>query len=60
MAYLYILMGIPGAGKTTFAKTVLKNAIWISSDQLRKELLGKEMTLQKHAYIHKIMKIYYI
>lgn len=56
MAYLYILMGIPGAGKTTFAKTILKNAVWISSDQLRKELLGKEMTLQKHAYIHKIMK----
>lgn len=39
---LYMLIGIPGCGKTTFAKKYLTktNTIIISTDEIRKELTG--------------------
>ena len=40
---LNILIGIPGSGKTTFAKSKLfENCIYLSSDEIRKELYGFE------------------
>lgn len=46
LANLTILIGIPGAGKSTIAKDYLKDhindTIWCSSDQIRKELYGDE------------------
>ena len=44
MATVYVLVGIPGAGKTTYTKTVLKDAVCIGSDMIRKEYYGAEMT----------------
>ena len=44
-ATLYLLVGVPGAGKTTWAMQHPK-LVHISSDAIRKELFGKEMTLQ--------------
>ncbi|MDP2090826.1 MAG: AAA family ATPase [Candidatus Gracilibacteria bacterium] len=41
--YIYILIGLPGSGKSTYAMTHKKeNDIVLSSDILRKELLGDE------------------
>ncbi len=56
MPTLYIMVGIPGAGKTTYAKEKLKHAIRIGSDDLRKEFFGKELTLKGHRFIHAIMR----
>lgn len=39
---LYILVGIPGCGKTTWAKNVLAYIKHISSDDIRKELFGDD------------------
>lgn len=55
MATLYIMIGIPGAGKTTYAKYSLSHAEYIGADALRKELYGKELTLRGYRKIHKIM-----
>ena len=34
-----LIMGLPGAGKTTFARMIVSylNAIWLNNDELRKE-----------------------
>lgn len=39
---LYILIGIPGSGKTTFAKKYLNkiNTVLVSTDEIRKKLTG--------------------
>ena len=50
MATLYIMVGIPGAGKTTYAKKKLKHAIRIGSD-----FFGKELTLKGYRAIHATM-----
>lgn len=44
MATVYVLVGLPGAGKTTYAKTMLKNTVILGTDMIRKEYYGKEMT----------------
>ena len=44
MAIVYILIGLPGAGKTTYAETKLGDALSIGTDMIRKEYFGKEMT----------------
>lgn len=35
---LHVLAGIPGSGKTTWAKTMLPSAAYVSSDDIRAEL----------------------
>ena len=42
MANFYMMVGLPGSGKTTFAHNIEKGAIVISSDIIRKELWGSE------------------
>ena len=44
MSKLIVMCGLPGSGKTTKAKTLSEeyNATYISSDDLRKEMLGDE------------------
>lgn len=55
MATLYILSGIPGSGKTTYAEKHLSHAVYIGSDAIRKEFYGKEMTLRGYWMIHRLM-----
>lgn len=42
MANFYMMVGLPGSGKTTFAHNIEKGAVVISSDSIRKELWGSE------------------
>lgn len=42
MANFYMMVGLPGSGKTTFAYNIEKEAVVISSDIIRKELWGSE------------------
>ena len=35
MPTLYIMVGVPGAGKTTYAKNKLAHAVYIGADALR-------------------------
>ena len=53
-ATLYLLVGVPGAGKTTWALQH-PELVHISSDAIRKELFGKEMTLRGYHRVHRIM-----
>ena len=55
MATMYLLVGISGAGKTTWAKTRLAGAEYIGSDGIRMELFGKELTLRGYHRVHRIM-----
>lgn len=55
MATLYIMSGIPGSGKTTYAEKHLSHAVYIGSDAIRKEFYGKEMTLRGYWMIHRLM-----
>ena len=43
---IYVMVGIPGAGKTTYSKTVLGHAVYFGTDEIREELFGKELTLR--------------
>ena len=51
---LYLLTGVPGAGKTTWAKQHSQYE-YIGSDEIRRELFGKELTLRGYRKVHKIM-----
>lgn len=46
MARIIMLIGLPGSGKSTYAKEYLsdhiENTVWCSSDSIRKELYGDE------------------
>lgn len=42
MNKLIFLIGLPASGKTTYAKNNLTNCVILSSDEIRKELLGDE------------------
>lgn len=54
MPTLYVLMGLPGAGKTTWA-TNQKNMVHVSSDKIRKELFGAELL---HIFNKTVMGIF--
>ncbi|MCC2254611.1 ATP-binding protein [Ruminococcus sp. CLA-AA-H200] len=47
-----ILVGIPGAGKTTYAKKYFSDAVYIGSDAIRKEWYGKESCMGNHRKVH--------
>lgn len=55
MPTLYIMIGIPGAGKNIYAKNRLSHAEYIGADALRKELYDKELTLRGYRKIHRII-----
>ena len=40
MAILYIPMGLPGCGKSTFASKIMSHAVRVSSDDIREQLTG--------------------
>ena len=48
MQKVYFMIGVPGAGKTTYATTELSHAVYLGTDAIRKELFGKELTLRGH------------
>lgn len=39
---LTILVGLPGSGKSTIASTKSSDTVWVSSDNIRKQLYGDE------------------
>lgn len=54
MPKLIYLVGIPGSGKSYYAKTILKgfpSCVYLSSDELRKELYGDENCQDNPGYI---------
>jgi len=52
MNRLYVLVGLPASGKSTYAKEVLsKDAEILSSDAIRKELLGSEENQENNALV---------
>lgn len=53
---LYVLVGIPGAGKTTYAASAYKDATHISSDVIRKELYGDESIQGDSNQVFELMK----
>ena len=55
MATMYLMVGISGAGKTTWARTRMVGAEYIGSDGIRMELFGRELTLKGYRRVHRIM-----
>ena len=52
MQKLIVMVGVPGSGKSTYAKnTFSKTAEILSSDALRKELLGNENDQKHNDYV---------
>ena len=55
MQTVYIMVGVPGAGKTTFAKKYLSHAVYLGTDNIRKELYGRELTLRGRKRVRRIL-----
>lgn len=55
MPKIYVLVGVPGAGKTTYANSKLKDAAYIGTDRIRYEFFGKEMTIRGYRKVRKEM-----
>lgn len=55
MATMYLMVGISGAGKTTWARTRMAGAEYIGADGIRMELFGRELTLKGYRRVHRIM-----
>ena len=55
MATMYLMVGISGAGKTTWARTRMAGAEYFGSDGIRMELFGRELTLKGYRRVHRIM-----
>lgn len=53
MSKLYIMVGIPGSGKSTYAKKI--DGVICSSDQIRKELYGSEAILGSYSKVFGIL-----
>lgn len=49
MKTVYLLIGLPGAGKSTFAKTKLQNSSIIELDEIRQELADKKIIGKKYS-----------
>ena len=57
MSILYMLVGVPAAGKTTYAKKHLSYMYYISTDEIRRELWGTEKKVfRKYKLVHSIMQ----
>ena len=56
MPTLYILVGVPGSGKTTYAKQRFPDIVRIGSDDLRKKRFGPALTLRGHRQVHRILQ----
>lgn len=54
METLYLMVGIPGAGKTTWAKSHTE-LCYVGSDEIRAQLFGKELTLRGYHRVHRLM-----
>lgn len=50
MANLFITVGIPGSGKSTWTKNHLRTAVYVSTDAIRKEI-NEDETSQKNANV---------
>lgn len=53
MPTVYVLIGLPGAGKTTYAENILADTVCIGTDMIRKEYYGKEMTPRGYIKVRK-------
>lgn len=42
MSKLYVMVGLPGSGKSKYAKERLSEAVYVGSDAIREELYGDE------------------
>lgn len=51
---LFILVGVPGCGKSTWAKTFLSDAQIVSSDAIREELTGDATVQDKNGQVFNI------
>lgn len=61
MNKLYVMVGAPGSGKTTFAKKYLPDAKYISRDEIRFSLINKDedyFSREDEVYREFIWKIY--
>ena len=54
---LYVLVGLPASGKSTFAKTNFggNDNVILSSDQIRKEIYGDESVQKNPAKVFKVL-----
>lgn len=56
MSTLYYLVGMPASGKSTWAKkNINDNTVWISSDNIRKELYGSESVQEGNIEVFELM-----
>lgn len=61
MINFYVLMGAPGSGKSTFAKTYLKDINYVSRDEIRFSLLQEDedyFAREKETYREFVWAIY--
>lgn len=55
-ATVYMMIGIPGSGKTTYTHAQLHNAVYIGTDAIRRELYGREMTIRGRKKVYDLVR----
>lgn len=58
MPNFYMMIGLPGSGKSTFVKEQVNknsNSVWVSSDDIRKELFGSEEVQDNSSLVFETM-----